>query len=66
MDSDIVNSGNDIFVDIGGKDLGVLACRNYFGGVPPERTIHCGDQFLSLSSSNDFRVYFWPPQDDLG
>ncbi|KAI4154680.1 MAG: hypothetical protein LQ340_001524 [Diploschistes diacapsis] len=50
------NGGNDIFVDIGGKDLGVLACRNYFGGIPPERTIHCGDQFLSLSSSNDFRA----------
>jgi IMP and pyridine-specific 5'-nucleotidase len=33
-----------------------MACRQYFGGITADRTVHCGDQFLSLSSSNDFRV----------
>ena len=54
------NGGNDIFVDIGGKDVGVRACRLFCGGIQADRTIHCGDQFLSLSSSNDFRVSTQP------
>ena len=47
--------GNDVFVDIGDKSWGVLACRNYLGGIAKGNTLHVGDQFLS-AGSNDFKV----------
>ncbi|KAI9663337.1 MAG: IMP 5'-nucleotidase [Alyxoria varia] len=49
------NGGNDVFVDIGDKALGVLACQQYFGGIAGSKTLHIGDQFLS-AGSNDFKA----------
>ena len=63
--------GNDVFVDIGDKRLGVLCCRLFFGGVEGGETLHIGgmssimrkfpartnliDQFLS-AGHNDFKA----------
>ncbi|KAG7002084.1 IMP-specific 5'-nucleotidase 1 [Physcia stellaris] len=47
--------GNDIFVDIGDKSWGVLACQRYLGGIEGSRTLHVGDQFLS-AGANDFKA----------
>ena len=47
--------GNDIFVDIGDKGWGVLACQRYLGGIGGSKTLHVGDQFLS-AGANDFKV----------
>lgn len=41
------NGGNDVFVDIGDKRLGVLCCQHFFGNVAGGQTLHIGDQFLS-------------------
>ena len=49
------NGGNDVFVDIGDKSWGVLACQRYFGGIERGKTLHVGDQFLS-AGANDFKV----------
>jgi IMP and pyridine-specific 5'-nucleotidase len=57
------NGGNDVFVDIGDKSLGVCVCQDYFGKLAGEkgesirrdRTLHVGDQFLS-AGSNDFKA----------
>lgn len=49
------NGGNDIFVDIGDKSLGVRACQNYFGGIEGSKSLHIGDQFLS-AGANDFKA----------
>lgn len=47
--------GNDVFVDIGDKGWGVMACQKYLGGVDGGKTLHVGDQFLS-AGANDFKV----------
>ena len=47
--------GNDVFVDIGDKSWGVLACQSYLGGIEGSKTLHVGDQFLS-AGANDFKV----------
>ena len=47
--------GNDIFVDIGDKSWGVMACQQYFGGIAGGRSLHVGDQFLS-AGANDFKA----------
>ena len=47
--------GNDIFVDIGDKSWGVLACQRYLGGIERSQTLHIGDQFLS-AGANDFKA----------
>lgn len=47
--------GSDIFVDIGDKSWGVLACQRFFGGIDGSQTLHVGDQFLS-AGANDFKV----------
>jgi hypothetical protein len=44
-----------IFVDIGDKAWGVMACQRYFGGIAGSRSLHVGDQFLS-AGANDFKV----------
>lgn len=44
-----------MFVDIGDKSLGVMACQSYFGGIRGERSLHVGDQFLSVGA-NDFKA----------
>ena len=49
------NGGNDVFVDIGDKSLGVRGCQKWFGGVGEEATLHVGDQFLS-GGGNDFKA----------
>jgi IMP and pyridine-specific 5'-nucleotidase len=49
------NGGNDIFVDIGDKSWGVMACQRYFGGIDGGRSLHVGDQFLS-AGANDFKA----------
>ena len=49
------NGGNDVFVDIGDKSLGVQGCQKWFGGVTAEHTLHVGDQFLS-GGGNDFKA----------
>jgi IMP and pyridine-specific 5'-nucleotidase len=47
--------GNDIFVDIGDKSWGVMACQQYFGGIEGGKSLHVGDQFLS-AGANDFKA----------
>jgi len=49
------NGGNDVFVDIGDKRLGVLCCQRFFGDVKGSQTLHIGDQFLS-AGHNDFKA----------
>lgn len=49
------NGGNDVFIDIGDKSWGVLACQKYFGGIEGKKTLHVGDQFLSVGA-NDFKA----------
>lgn len=49
------NGGSDVFVDIGDKSWGVLACQRYLGGVEGARTLHIGDQFLS-AGANDYKA----------
>lgn len=49
------NGGNDVFVDIGDKRLGVLCCQKFFGHVKGSETLHIGDQFLS-AGHNDFKA----------
>lgn len=49
------NGGNDVFVDIGDKGWGVLACQQYLGGIEGSKTLHVGDQFLS-AGANDFKA----------
>ncbi|KAI8355480.1 IMP-specific 5-nucleotidase [Mortierella sp. GBAus27b] len=45
------NGGNDVFVDIGNKLIGVQVLQAYLGAAP-DATLHVGDQFLS--TGNDF------------
>ncbi|KAK5718409.1 IMP 5'-nucleotidase [Elasticomyces elasticus] len=49
------NGGNDVFVDVGDKSYGVMACQRYFGGIEGGKTLHVGDQFLS-AGANDFKA----------
>lgn len=49
------NGGNDCFVDVGDKSLGVQVLQRWVGGVDGSRTLHVGDQFLS-GGGNDFKV----------
>jgi IMP and pyridine-specific 5'-nucleotidase len=49
------NGGNDVFVDIGDKSWGVRACQNFFNGIDASKTLHIGDQFLSVGA-NDFKA----------
>lgn len=44
-----------MFVDIGDKSWGVLACQRFFGGIEGSKTLHVGDQFLS-AGANDFKA----------
>lgn len=38
------NGGNDVFVDIGDKRIGVVCCQNYFGGIKGSETLHVGGE----------------------
>ncbi|KAI9786757.1 MAG: IMP 5'-nucleotidase [Peltula sp. TS41687] len=49
------NGGNDVFVDIGDKSLGVMCCQKFFGGIQGSESLHVGDQFLS-AGANDFKA----------
>ena len=47
------NGGNDVFIDIGNKRVGVQALQQYLGdGLEPSQCLHVGDQFLN--TGNDF------------
>lgn len=59
--SPLFSGGNDVFIDIGDKSWGVLACQRYFGGIARSKTLHIGDQFLS-AGSNDFKVCILFPE----
>ena len=43
--------GNDIFVDIGDKSWGVLACQRSLGGIEGSKTLNSGYQFLSAGAN---------------
>ncbi|KAL3779345.1 hypothetical protein HJC23_007475 [Cyclotella cryptica] len=45
------NGGRDAWVDVGNKRVGVQVLQSYLG-IPPEETLHIGDQFLN--TGNDF------------
>lgn len=45
------NGGRDAWVDAGNKRVGVQVLQSYLG-VPPEESLHIGDQFLN--TGNDF------------
>eukprot|EP00986_Skeletonema_menzelii_P012163 scaffold6547_cov144-Skeletonema_menzelii.AAC.8 len=45
------NGGRDAWVDVGNKRVGVQVLQSYLG-VPPEESLHIGDQFLN--TGNDF------------
>ena len=51
----VLPGGNDVFVDIGDKSWGVLACQRIFGSIEGSKTLHVGDQFLS-AGANDFKA----------
>jgi IMP and pyridine-specific 5'-nucleotidase len=51
----LLPGGNDVFVDIGDKSWGVLACQRIFGSIEGSKTLHVGDQFLS-AGANDFKA----------
>jgi hypothetical protein len=53
--TDVSAGGSDVFIDIGDKSWGVLACQKFYGGIARNKTLHVGDQFLSVGS-NDFKV----------
>jgi IMP and pyridine-specific 5'-nucleotidase len=42
------NGGNDVFVDIGDKRLGVLCCQRFFGDVTGGQTLHIGGECPGL------------------
>lgn len=52
-----LQGGSDVFIDIGDKSWGVLSCQRYFGGIEGNKSLHVGDQFLSIGA-NDFKVCF--------
>ena len=45
------NGGSDVWVDVGNKRVGVEILQTYLG-LPPEKTLHIGDQFLN--TGNDY------------
>ncbi|KAF9427958.1 IMP 5'-nucleotidase [Entomortierella beljakovae] len=47
----VFNGGNDVFVDIGNKLIGVQVLQKHLGAAP-NATVHVGDQFLS--TGNDY------------
>ncbi|ODV91206.1 hypothetical protein CANCADRAFT_2922 [Tortispora caseinolytica NRRL Y-17796] len=49
------NGGQDVFVDIGDKRLGVKCLQRYLKGISGHETLHVGDQFASLGA-NDFKA----------
>lgn len=49
------NGGQDVWVDIGDKKLGVLSLQEYLGKILGTQTLHVGDQFASVGA-NDFKA----------
>jgi len=45
------NGGNDMWVDVGNKRVGVEVLQHYLG-IPPVESLHIGDQFLN--TGNDY------------
>ena len=48
------NGGNDVFVDVGNKSLGLQALQRYLG-VAPNQVVHCGDRFTVTGNDNNVR-----------
>ncbi|ODV62515.1 IMP 5'-nucleotidase [Ascoidea rubescens DSM 1968] len=49
------NGGNDVWIDIGDKSVGVKSLQSYLGGIETFETLHVGDQFASINA-NDFKA----------
>jgi len=45
------NGGNDVFVDVGNKRVGVQILQSYCG-IKVEETLHIGDQFLNTTGND--------------
>lgn len=53
------DGGNDVWCDIGGKNLGIHALQQYYSPenpIDPAQTLHVGDQFAPMGSANDFKA----------
>ncbi|CCK68827.1 IMP 5'-nucleotidase KNAG_0B03860 [Huiozyma naganishii CBS 8797] len=53
------DGGNDVWCDIGGKNLGIRALQRYYcpgSAIDPAQTLHVGDQFAPMGSANDFKA----------
>ena len=50
--SSAFNGGNDVFVDVGNKSLGLQALQRYLG-VTPTQVVHCGDRFTVTGNDNN-------------
>ena len=48
------NGGSDVWVDVGNKRVGVEMLAAYLG-IPPEKIIHVGDQFLNTGNDHAAR-----------
>jgi len=50
----VFNGGNDAWVDVGNKRVGVQVLTSYLN-IPPNRTLHVGDQFLNTGNDHAAR-----------
>ena len=48
------NGGNDVFVDVGNKSLGLQALQRYLG-ARPEQVLHVGDRFTVTGNDGTVR-----------
>ncbi len=48
------NGGNDVFVDVGNKSIGLQALQRYLG-ARPEQVLHVGDRFTITGNDNQVR-----------
>jgi IMP and pyridine-specific 5'-nucleotidase len=55
------NGGNDVFVDVGNKSLGLQALQRYLG-VTPTQVVHCGDRFTVTGNDNNGASAVSPPR----
>lgn len=53
------DGGNDVWCDIGGKDIGIQILQTFYDPetpIMPFETLHVGDQFAPIGSANDFKT----------
>jgi len=48
------NGGNDVFVDVGNKNHGLIALQDYLGATPTE-VLHVGDRFTASGNDSSTR-----------